>query len=393
MVTDIIEATKKNNLDQVQQILDESHESPCNTVDDWGRNALHWATEFGYFKITRILISALEGGGSSSTHLLSSLLNLKDARGQTALHIACNTKREDAACSLVSLGSELSVFDHLGNTPLHRAVRMNLEKAASVMCEYGADVNARNATSWTPLHEAARVGNENIVKLLIRHGAYLDPLTDNKMTPFLTAFFYYGIASKSNSYPNLENVWRILIEAGCCLSKGDGHWTPLTAAVSCDNSFIASILLLNGCKLERKGRYGRSILQEIFISSEPTLVKLIVLLGLIPSTEEISYCSKQLPMYSKCFVRLPGLASAIHKDRHHVVRWLKDKQRQPPSLKLCCRTSIRQAMNVSNGDRSIISGVQYLPIPNSLKRYLNLSDFVQDLSTYESLSDQHTQIT
>lgn len=373
---DIVRATKSNQEEVVNRLLQE--DPACRfAVDESGRTALHWATEYNYTKIIHTILNSANFAVNSLG--VPSLLNISDCRGQTALHVACNCRREDGASLFLTLGSDVNIKDGSGNTALHRAVRMNLETVAIMMCEFGADVNVTNNLLWTPVHEAARTGNENILRVLIRHNADLDALTHNKMTPFLTAFFYYKIASKSNAYSNLESVWKLLIEAGCSLSLSDGHWTPLTAAMSCDNSFIASLLLFNGCRIDRCGRWGRGLLQDAFGCSEPMLAKLLVLLGYIPSPDEVSYCSKQISMYSKVFMRFSGLGSCLHRDRQAVVKWLKERESSPPSLSEFCRVSIRSALNVASGDRSIIANIQLLPIPSKLKQFLTLSDFTHYL--------------
>ncbi|KAI8791068.1 ankyrin repeat protein [Biomphalaria glabrata] len=372
MHLEIIQAAKSNKEQDVARALLDNLASLYN-VDEAGRTALHWATEYGYVKIAHVLINASR---DSSREVL---LDMQDSKGQTPLHIACNCKREELASLFITLKCNLDLQDVSGNTALHRAVRMNLETVVFMMCENGVNVNATNSLHWTPLHEAARTGNVSILRVLIQRGANLDAQTQNNMTPFLTAFFYFRIASKGNAYPNLDSVWKLLIESGCCLSKSDGHWTPLSAAIACDNSFIASLLLFNGSQIDKAGRWGRGLLQEAFSCSEPTLVKLLVLLGYIPSQDEISYCCRQLPMYSKVFMRLPGLGSGLHRDRQAVVKWLKERESCPPSLSECCRVSIRQAMNTSCGDKSIVAHIRRLPIPNKLKQYLALSDFTHYL--------------
>ncbi|CAG5121367.1 unnamed protein product [Candidula unifasciata] len=376
LVPGIIRATKSNREDLVSQFL---HDDPrCRfAVDENGRTALHWATEYNYVKIIHRILNSANFAITSMG--VPSLLNVPDSRGQTALHVACNCRREDIASLFVTLGSDVNIKDGSGNTALHRAVRMNLETVAILMCEFGADVNASNSLLWTPTHEAARTGNDNILRALINHNADLDALTQNNMTPFLTAFFYYKIASKSSSYPNLETIWKMLIEAGCSLSLSDGHWTPLTAAMSCDHSFIASLLLFNGCRIDKFGRWGRGLLQDAFGCSEPMLVKLLVLLGYIPTPDEVTYCAKQISMYSKVFTRFSGMGSCLHRDRQAVVKWLREREASPPSLAEFCRVSIRSAMNVSSGDKSIIGNIQLLPIPGKLKQFLTLCDFTHYL--------------
>ncbi|KAK3731748.1 hypothetical protein RRG08_035417 [Elysia crispata] len=381
---DLIQATQANREDLVTSILN-SDPSQRFKADSQGRTALHWATENGYSRIAHLILSVqTRSQGTSDTGTLAKdclllLLDAQDERGQTALHVACNMRREDLASLYISLKASVNVSDHSGNTALHRAVRMNQETIALMLCELGADVNAVNELLWTPLHEAARTGNESIMAELIRRGSKLDAMTHNKMTPFLTAFFYYKIASRGSAYSNLESVWKTLVEAGCKLSQTDGHWTPLTAALSCDSSFIAAILLFNGCRVDKSGRWGRGILQDAFSCSEPMIVKLLVLLGYIPTPDEVSHCSKQIPMYSRVFTRLRGLGSSLHRDRQEVVRWLRERREAPPSLGECCRVSIRAAMNSATEDRSILANFKFLPIPVKLQQFLAMSDFTHYL--------------
>ncbi|GFO20656.1 ankyrin repeat-containing protein [Plakobranchus ocellatus] len=373
---DLIEATKANQEDKVSFILDTDPGQRVR-VDSEGRNALHWATERGYSRIAQRILNARCSVEESTPSCR--LLDAQDTRGQTALHLACNMRRQDLASLYITMKAGVQLADHSGNTVLHRAVRMNLETTAIMLCEVGADVNAVNELMWTPLHEAARTGNETILAELIRRGARLDAVTHNRMTPFLTAFFYYKIASRNNVYLNLESVWKTLIEAGCQLSQSDGHWTPLTAALACDSGFIAALLLFNGCRVDKCGRWGRGILQDAFACSEPMIVKLLVLLGYIPALEEVAYCTKQIPMYSRVFTRLRGLGSSLHKDRQEVVKWLKERQEAPPSLAECCRVSIRAAISSATGDRSIIASFKRLPIPVKLQQFLAMSDFTHYL--------------
>ncbi|RUS91977.1 hypothetical protein EGW08_000190 [Elysia chlorotica] len=377
---DLIQATKANREDLVTSIIN-SDPSQTFKADSQGRTALHWATEYGYSRIAHHILSVQSrdrvtcDSGTSAV----SLLDAQDERGQTALHVACNMRRENLASLYISLKTSVNISDRSGNTALHRAVRMNLETIALMLCELGADVNAVNELLWTPLHEAARTGNENIMAELIRRGSKLDAMTQNSMTPFLTAFFYYKIASRGSAYLNLESVWKTLIDAGCKLSQTDGHWTPLTAALACDSSFIAALLLFNGCHVDKSGRWGRGILQDAFSCSEPMIVKLLVLLGYIPTPDDLSHCCKQIPMYSRVFTRLRGFGSSLHKDRQEVVRWLRERREAPPSLGEWCRVSIRAAMNSASGDRPILANFKFLPIPVKLQKFLAMSDFTHYL--------------
>ena len=134
------------------------------------------------------------------------VINARDAKGHTPLHVACNYRRADLASFLVTLPvCDINSADDAGNTPLHRAIHADLDNLACLLCEAGADVRAANKQLRTPLHEAIRSGSENVIRTLLARGCDVNAVTStvSATTPFLTAIFYYKISVRSSEYGRL----------------------------------------------------------------------------------------------------------------------------------------------------------------------------------------------
>lgn len=355
----LIETAKSGKLEDVRHLLSRGCQD-C-VVDNFGRTALHWVAQYGYVQIVYLL---LDYGWD---------VNLKDNKQQTPLHIACNFKRSDVATCLITMGCDVNMCDIHENSPLHRAIHANLETVVFMLCDAGANIDARNDNFWTPLHEAVRAGNINIVTKLIRKKAYVNHVTRTAMTPFLTAIFYYRIAQRK-AYVPLDEILESLMEFRCRLSYSDGQWCPLSAAISIDNSYIAALLLLHGCRIEKRSRYSRSLLVETFSRCDMYVVRLLVLCGHQVTTDEVEQCCRRVPTFSKSFLRLTNPPIHDGRERTEVLRWLKRKSQEPFSLSELCRQSIRLSLNEGSGDTSIVHLISSLPLPRIIQRFIALAD-------------------
>ena len=302
------------------------------------------------------------------------------------LHVACNYRRADVASFLVTLPvCDINSVDNAGNTPLHRAIHADLDNLACLLCEAGADVRAANSQLRTPLHEAIRSGSENVIRTLLARGCDVNAMTStvSATTPFLTAIFYYKISMRSSEYgKSLDTILRLLIEAGCRLSQGDSQWTPLSASIDIDKSFVASLVLFNGCRFQRSytnRAYSRSLLVEAFTRCETYVVKLLVLCGYQPTLDEVDQCTRRIPSFSPLFYRISGSERAAMRTRNELLNWLRLRASCAPSLMELSRTCVRLALNHAAGDTSILKRIQELPVPSVMRRYVSLGDFAENV--------------
>ncbi len=115
----------------------------------------------------------------------SSLLNIKDAAGNTPLHHAAIMGSVELAELLLSKGADINAVNAQQNTPLHEAIGTKKENVASLLIEKGADIRRGNIFKHTPLHRAASANLKNIGERLIAKGAEIDVRDAFGRTPFL----------------------------------------------------------------------------------------------------------------------------------------------------------------------------------------------------------------
>lgn len=102
---------------------------------------------------------AKTGTGAQLTALLTkepALLNVKNVRGSTPLHLAAINPDGTAIAALLQAGAEVNVADEEGFTPLHMAAFHRQADHALLLLEAGADVNAKTAAGRTPLSMAEK---------------------------------------------------------------------------------------------------------------------------------------------------------------------------------------------------------------------------------------------
>lgn len=117
--------------------------------------------------------------------------------GDTALHIAAASYREEIVRKLIAMGADVRARNRRGAEPLHYAADGTPgsrtwdppAQAATVACliQAGADPNALDKSGVTPLHRAIRTRCAAAVQALLEGGA--DPRRKNKKgsTPMLLA--------------------------------------------------------------------------------------------------------------------------------------------------------------------------------------------------------------
>lgn len=123
-----------------------------------------------------------ERDGNKATELVqqpgSTVINYRDDRGESALHIVTGQRDLTWLRFLTGQGADVNVANRDGDTPLLAAARIGFAEGASFLISRGAQVDRPNRRGETPLIIAVQQRNIALVKLLAERGANPDR-TDN----------------------------------------------------------------------------------------------------------------------------------------------------------------------------------------------------------------------
>jgi len=169
-------AARNGNINSVRFLLPKSNRDARNKL---GMTPLHEVVDSDLVNpsVIRLIVEFLVSNNDFS------LLNARDVRDNTALHIAAQRGRTEIFQELTLLDPMLSNTD--GDTPFHLAARNRTPHCLENMFtalnrpEKRFNIDKRNAAGETVLHECARMGDAHRIELLVLCGADL-ALQNNK---------------------------------------------------------------------------------------------------------------------------------------------------------------------------------------------------------------------
>ncbi|XP_062576629.1 BRCA1-associated RING domain protein 1-like, partial [Saccostrea cucullata] len=116
-----------------------------------------------------------------------SVIDKKNAKGETPLQVACIKGDLEKVQSLLSSGANPNNRDNAGWTPLHEACHYGYVKIAEMLIEAGALIDVPGTENETPLHDAVRHLKVDCIKLLVQHGASVNTRNIKGLTPIQLA--------------------------------------------------------------------------------------------------------------------------------------------------------------------------------------------------------------
>jgi ankyrin repeat protein len=269
-----------------------SYGADLNVRDEDGRTPLYYAARDGCVEVVRILLAAgaapdAKAAAAAAWRCRFDVLDLFpdiSAAAETLLRrcggggveylcrrgvlhpLLCAAAADDATAveELLKQGADPGVRDPLGRTALHIAAELCRTNAAKALLTHGADPNARDAEDNTPLHRAVAGDCVEVAELLLNYGADPNAADRRGQTPL-----WYG----SN-----VDVSELLLSRGADpnIRDKDGH-TPLFSVASGSREFVdlAAVLLDHGADPNVVDYHGRT---PAFYAAESFHINLFYLL-------------------------------------------------------------------------------------------------------------------
>ena len=189
----LLDACARGDHEQVLRLLSCEDELKC--TDPSGKTALHYACQFGWKDIVRILIrESLDP-------------NSIDMEGNSSLHIACQYGQSEIVDLILPLYTcEINAINNKGNTPLHLACQIGSGPIAMKLMATGkVDYNIKNKERLTALEVANERGEVKDI---------LSSSIQKMEVPFTPVSRVYLLGSNSSGKSTLINGLRVRLGMG-----------------------------------------------------------------------------------------------------------------------------------------------------------------------------------
>jgi ankyrin repeat protein len=153
----LIAAARNNHVDVVEYLI--RHNAEIDAKDDYGRQAIHYTANYGYYILTDMLI------------YYEADCDEPDNYGRTPLYYAIINAQTEIAKLLVANNADILKIDSNGNSYLHLAADIDTITLIDYMLESNIPYNLTNNNNMSILDLAVYYGNYYLVERLIEKGA------------------------------------------------------------------------------------------------------------------------------------------------------------------------------------------------------------------------------
>lgn len=165
-------AVTKSDLEAVRLLLEKGR-ADLLEGDSRGYNSIHHAAMAGHLNLLHYIVlyhmkTTQRDGGESSLHgvrcgpkspvppSVQSIIDLRDAKGHTALHWAAYKGHMLITMYLIRQGADLNAQDSLGNTPLHWAAQQKQDLIIATLTRAGANPALGDSKNQLPETHAVK---------------------------------------------------------------------------------------------------------------------------------------------------------------------------------------------------------------------------------------------
>lgn len=207
-----------------------------------------------------------EGGINASSKTEINIGDVTHYPNSTPLMIASSYGHYDIAKALIDNGALVNLRAGDGFNALMEAVRTGNIEIAKLLIEHNSDINIKNKDGKNMIMIACEKGNEEMFNLLIENNADIN----EKSSWGASALIY---ASEKGNI----NIMKYLIDNGIDVNgKADDNGdTPLLWAVTGENPYESSKLLIENGANVNATNYGGVAPATILAASTPKVVKLL----------------------------------------------------------------------------------------------------------------------
>ncbi|WP_157143635.1 ankyrin repeat domain-containing protein [Brachyspira pilosicoli] len=207
-----------------------------------------------------------EGGINASSKTEINIGDVTHYANSTPLMIASSYGHYDIAKALIDNGALVNLRADDGFNALMEAVRTGNIEIAKLLIEHNSDINIKNKDGKNMIMIACEKGNEEMFNILIENNADIN----EKSSWGASALIY---ASENGNL----NIMQYLIDNGIDVNgKADDNGdTPLLWAVTGENPYEASKLLIENGANVNATNYGGVAPATILAASTPKVVKLL----------------------------------------------------------------------------------------------------------------------
>lgn len=153
----LIAAARNNHFDIAEYLI--RHNADINSKDDYGRQAIHYTANYGYYTLTDMLL------------YYEAEYDEPDSYGRTPIYYAIVNAQTEIAKLLVDYNADILKLDATGNSYLHLAADNDSTSIIDYLLESQIPINATNNNNLTALDFAVYYGNYYFAEQLIEKGA------------------------------------------------------------------------------------------------------------------------------------------------------------------------------------------------------------------------------